>query len=937
MDAQRWAVIESLYHAALAKEPDERSSYLAAACAEDLRLRIEVESLLGYAEVRLSSPAERAEVAKLWEQIADIPLAETSTTVQAIKKETRLPTTVGRYRILRLLGEGGMGTVYEAEQELPRRTVALKVIRPGLTSTALLRRFEQESQALARLQHPGIAQIYEAGTADTGSGPQPYFAMEFIRGASLLAYAEAHQLNARQRLELMAKVCEAVHHAHQRGIIHRDLKPANILVDESGQPKILDFGVARATDSDAHATRQTELGQIVGTLAYMSPEQVLGDPLDLDTRSDVYALGVILFELLAGRLPYTTSGQVHQAVQTIREEDPARLSSVSRAYRGDIETIVGKALEKDKARRYASAAGMAADIQRYLKNEPITARPPTTAYQLQKFATRHKALVGGMAAVFVVLIAGIIASTWEATRARRAEQTATTEAATAKAVNDFLENDLLAQASANNQTRPDTKADPDLKVRTALDRAAAGVAGKFGKQPLVEASIRQTIGDTYRDLGLYPDAQRQMERAVEIRRRVLGGEHRETLASMQKLAVLYGDEGKYASAELLYTKVLELRTRTLGEDNPDTMDTMDNLASVYSDEGKYPQAEALFTKILGVQRRLLGEKDSNTLDTMGNLAILYFNQGNYERAEPLFTKIFEIRRQTQGEEHPDTLISMNNLAALYKDEAKYGQAEPLDVKVLEVRRRVLGVEHPYTLASMNNLATVYQDEGKYEQAESLNVKVLEVRQRVLGMEHPDTLTSMNNLATVYQNEGKYEQAEPLYTELLELQRRLLGEQHPYTLLSMNNLALLYRHQGKYIQAELLFTKVLEGRRRALGSGHPDTLISTNDLALLYLYRQKYSEAEGLLREVLKTEEQRMSHSWARFNSQSMLGASLAGQKKYAEAEPLLLSGYEGMLQREATIPAASRIKLEQARKWIVQLYQDWGKPEKAAEWRKGSK
>jgi serine/threonine protein kinase len=269
-------------------------------------------------------------------------------------------TVIGRYRILRLVGEGGMGAVYEAEQDHLGRTVALKIIKPGLASPELLRRFEQEAQALGRLQHPGIARIYDAGTADTGFGPQPYFAMEFIHGMNVKDYAEERHLNTRQRLEMVAKIAEAVHHAHQRGLIHRDLKPANILVDETGQPKILDFGVARAIDSDAQATSQTDMGQLVGTLVYMSPEQVLADPLGLDTRSDVYALGVILYELLAGRMPYTISKKLDETLHAIREEDPARLSLISRSYRGDIETIVAKALEKDKTRRYGSAAEVAA-------------------------------------------------------------------------------------------------------------------------------------------------------------------------------------------------------------------------------------------------------------------------------------------------------------------------------------------------------------------------------------------------------------------------------------------------------------------------------------------------------------------------------------------------------------------------------------------------
>src|SRR5215831_6329494 len=429
---------------------------------------------------------------------------------------------LGKYQILHIVGEGGMGAVYQAEQDHPRRIVALKVIKAEVPSAELLRRFERESEVLARLQHPGIAQIYEAGAAETSFGQQPYFAMEFIRGAPLREYAESHRLGTRQRLELLAKVSDAVEHAHQRGIIHRDLKPGNILVDESGQPKVLDFGVARATDSDAQTTRQTDVGQIVGTLACMSPEQVLGDPLELDTRSDVYSLGLILYELLAERPPYKVSPRLTEAVQTIREEDPAPLSSASRAYRGDIETIAAKPLEKDKSRRYASAAGMAEDIRRYLNDEPIIARPPTVAYQLRKFARRHRALVTGGAIVFVVLFAGIIATTLEAARARRSEQVA-------EAVNDFLQNDLLAQASAHVQAHPDTKPDPNLTVRTALDRAAASVTGKFATQPLVEASIRLTIGNTYKDLGLFPEAQQQIERALELRRRVLGEKDRDTL------------------------------------------------------------------------------------------------------------------------------------------------------------------------------------------------------------------------------------------------------------------------------------------------------------------------------------------------------------------------------------------------------------------------
>ena len=976
MNPQRWAIIEALYHAALEKQPGERSSYLVAACAEDPTLQNEVESLLGYADPNLPEPAERSEVAKILGEIVGIPAIDRMEVSRAVDGTTLAPIRVGMYRIVRVLGEGGMGTVYEAEQEHPRRAVALKVIRPGLARFELIRRFEQESQALARLQHPGIAQIYEAGTADSGSGPQPYFAMEFIRGDSLLEYAKRHQLNTRQSLELVAKICDAVHHAHQRGIIHRDLKPGNILVDESGQPKILDFGVARVTDIDAKNTRQTDVGQIVGTLAYMSPEQVLADPLELDTRSDVYTLGVLLFELLTGRLPYKVSGQIHEALHTIREEDPAPLSAISRSYRGDIETIVGKALVKDKARRYASAAGMAADIRRYLSDEPIAARPPSAVYQLQKFAHRHKAVVAGVAAVFVVLITGIVASTWEATRARRAEQVATTEAATAKAVNDFLQKDLLAQASANSQAGPETKPDPDLKVRTALDAAAARITGKFATQPLVEASIRQTMGNTYRELGQYPQAEQQLERAFDLKRRVLGKEDRDLLDTMNDLAALYYAEGKYAQAEPLYTRALEEQRRVLGREHSSTLETMGNLAVLYWNEGKYAQSEPLFTEALEVQRRVLGEQHPSTLETMGNLALLYYSEGKYAQSEPLSIRVLDLRRRVLGEEHPNTLLSMNNLALLYYAQRKYAQAETVFTKALEVQRRILGEEHPDTLTSMNNLALLYYTEGKNGQAEPLYAKVLEVQRRMLGEEHPSTLLSMNNLATLYVSEDKYTQAEALYAEALQVQRRHLGEEHPDTLNTMNNLAVLYRKEGKNVQAESLFTRVLDARRRLLGEDHPDTLMSMNnladqylyegkyaqaeplftkvldlqrrvlgpehprrvasmnDLALVYLNEAKYSQAEALLREALESLDRTTPGDWRRYNTESMLGVSLSGQKKFPEAEELLLSGYAGMVERKASIPADRQFKVGQAGDRIVQLYRDWSKPEKEAEWRK---
>lgn len=796
------------------------------------------------------------------------------------------PASIGRYRIICLLGEGGMGAVYEVEQDQPRRNVALKVIRAAWASPEMLRRFELESQTLGRLHHPGIAQIYEAGSADAGFGVQPFFAMELIHGKPLIEYADAQGLNTRQRLALMIQICEAVQHAHQHGIIHRDLKPGNILVDETGQPKVLDFGVARVTDSDTEATRQTDMGQLLGTLAYMSPEQVTADPLAMDTRSDVYALGVILYELLAAKLPYKLTRQLHEVVRTIQEIDPVPLGLVNRLYRGDIEIIVAKALEKDKNRRYASAAEMASDIRRYLEDQPITAKPASTSYQLRKFARRHKALVAGTSIVFVVLVIGVVVSTREAVLARRAEKKAQQESEIAQAVNDFLRNDLLAQASAYNQAKPD----PDLKVRTALDRAAARAEGKFEKQPLVEASIRYTIGAAYIDLSLYPEAQRQFERALTLRRRELGEDHPDTIAAMGSLAAVDERSGKLKEAEPLYVKVVELQERIFGQDNPGTLKAMNGLAVTYAEEGRLADSVAIFARLVPLEQRVFGEGDLQTLRAMGNLA------------------------------------------AIYEMEGKHAESETLLVPTLEKKRRFLGEDNPETLDSMTNLAEVYEEEGDYAKAEPLFVNSLAAYRRVLGESHRNTINAMNALANLYLLSGKTAQAETLATQALATARRSLGEAHHLTLDSMFTLARIYLSEGKEVQAEDLLTRVLEARRHVLGNEHPDTLEVLIALGGILLRQRQYGEAETIFREALPAYQKSMPDSWQGYMCQSLLGASFAGQMKVAEAEPLLLSGYAGMSQRKSSIDAPDRVRLTQAGDRIVQFYKEGGRKDKVAEW-----
>ncbi len=747
-----------------------------------------------------------------------------------------LPATIGTYRILGFIGEGSMGIVYRAEQQNPQRIVALKVIRVGIASAEHLRRFERESELLGRLQHPGITRIYEAGTVNWGGGEQPYFAMEFIDGLPL--DASMPDRGSRYYLELMAKICDAVNHAHQRGIIHRDLKPTNILVDETGQPKILDFGVAHVADSDAQITRQTDMGQLIGTIAYMSPEQVLADPMALDVRSDVYALGIILYELLARKAPYDIKRKtLPEVVRIIREQDPAPLSSVNRRYRGDVETIVAKALEKDKERRYLSAADLAADIRRYLADEPILARPASAGYRFQKFLRRNKTLVASTAVVFLVLVAGIIVSSREAFQARKAEVISQKEAASANAVIDFLRNDLLAQASPKNQSK-DVSLDPNITVRTALDRAAARIDRKFDGQPEVEAAIRDAMGKTYEDLAQYAESEKQLERALDLERKVWGPE------------------------------------------SATTLNTLNHLGRTLWHEGKYKEAGALFGPALEIERRVLGP------------------------------------------EHPDTLYCMNNLANVFRAEDDNGKAQPLYEETLKIRRRVLGPENPQTLISINNLANVYWTEGDYQKAQVLYTEAMETQRRVLGPEHPDTLLSMGNLASTYAREGKDEQAEALFDQTLEVSRRVLGPQHTTTLGFLADRALLYLQEGKRELAEADATQVLTGRRRAGGSEDPsDVHLAAADLALILISEGKFAESEPIARENLEFNVKEQPDRWQRFRAESLLGAALAGEKKYAEAEPLLLAGYQGMLSRKEKMGVPNLNHLDRAREWLGELDQ----------------
>jgi non-specific serine/threonine protein kinase/serine/threonine-protein kinase len=674
------------------------------------------------------------------------------------------------YRFLTLLGEGGMGEVWLAEQLQPvRRQIAIKILKPGMDTAQVLARFEAERQALALMDHPAIAKVFGGGTTALG---RPYFTMEYVRGEPITTHCDGRDLDLRERLTLFMQLCEGVQHAHQKGIIHRDLKPSNILIsttDDHPVPRIIDFGIAKAIGQPlTERPLYTEIGGFIGTPEYMSPEQAHLSPVDVDTRSDIYSLGVVLYELLTGVLPFDSERLRNEGVddvrRTIRDIDPPRpsvritqlvkasASSPQRgmvpakranALRGDLDWITMKALAKDRTRRYQTVNALALDIQRHLDNEPVSAGPPSASYRVGKFVRRHLVGVAVGATLGILIVTFGAITSIQARRIAAERDRANQEAVMATQISDFLVG--LFEVSDPAESRGDT-----LTAREILANGARQIETELASQPAIRARLQATIGRVYTSIGMYANARSLLEDAYRLQIEVLGADSAETIATADHLADLHWYSSRYDEAEAIYEDILTRRLRLLGPEHGDTLKAAFDLGSVYYGQRRMADAERITADTLETQRRVLGPDHADTLASMNNLQAIYLAQMRYEEAEPIALEVLQNRRETLGNEHPQTLRALHNLGAIYSDWGRNESAVDLFIEALDGRKRVLGDTHPDTLTTQIRLAGAYRSLKRYEESEALSLAVYAALNPTFGAQHARTQRAVTELVRLYE-------------------------------------------------------------------------------------------------------------------------------------------------------------------------------------------
>ncbi|MBN2448404.1 MAG: serine/threonine protein kinase [Phycisphaerae bacterium] len=950
------------------------------------------------------------------------PSLDARRSMDALDTDSNIGRHIGPYEIKRQIGGGGMGNVYLAARvDDFKQTVALKLIKRGMDTDAILHRFRNERQVLAALKHPNVARLLDGGTTNDGL---PYFVMEFVEGRPIDEYCDQHKLTTVERLRLFQQVCAAVHFAHQNTVIHRDLKPANILVSEDGLVKLVDFGIAKLTNRElAFQTLDYTAPEFrLMTPEYASPEQVRGD--SLTTASDVYSLGVVLYELVTGHRPLRLASRALREIErVIAEQEPRRPSDVisewvelpsasgdssvltpesvslpregqpdrlRKRLRGDIDNIVMMALAKEPRRRYASVEQFSADVEHYLRNEPVIAAPPSRTYRFRKFVHRNKGWIAAGSLATLALLAGlslasygfwrasqqrdraIIAETIatnEAQRATAAEARATEQAERATretrkvlAVNQFLTTML-------SSVDPSISLGREITVREVLDQAAAHIeAGVFRDQPAIEAAIRHTIGSTYIALGRYDEAEPHLRRGLALCRELHGPESPEQSASIHALGCLLLYEGELAEAEDLFKEGLAQARQQFGDQSAQVALALNNLGGVLEAQGKYAEAEPILREVLALDRARGGEittaannlgvilqrlgkydeaeqlyrevlaihraehgNDHPTVaSTLDNLALLLNRWRNDPEAEELMREALRINRKTCGDVHPNTARTLVNLADILLDQRRYDEAAALYREANQVDRAIYGDEHPLTASSMTGLAEVMSAQGNHAAARELFEKALVIQQKTLGPDHPDVAATLSALGSTLYALGEHEQAEAHFRQALELRRRTLGEDHPFVTASLGNLAASLAATGKPDEADALYQQVLRRQRQTLGKEHQQVGVTLLNYSTMLSSQGRHADAADAARQALEIfvathGEQHLRVAEARQQLAKVLQAG--GEFEAAETE--LLTAYN----LRATLAGSDARATQESALGLVDLYEAWGKPDAAAEWR----
>ncbi|MGE4178937.1 MAG: tetratricopeptide repeat protein [Limisphaerales bacterium] len=806
----------AVFTAALPLKAEERAAFLAHACGDDHALRARVEALLR-ADSEAGNFMERPPVdagARSLHPIGEKP-----------------GDRIGRYRLLQQIGEGGAGVVFMAEQEEPvRRRVALKIIKPGMDTKSVIARFEAERQALALMDHPNIAKVLDAGATESG---RPFFVMELIRGVRITEYCDQNSLTTEERLWLFVQVCQAVQHAHQKGIIHRDLKPSNILVTGTVEgeplPVVIDFGIAKATTNQrlTDKTLFTAFEMLIGTPAYMSPEQAALSSADVDTRTDIYSLGVLLYELVTGSTPFDGGALLKAGLdeirRVIREVEPARpstrlstlvaadLTTVARHRRsepphlirsvhGDLDWIVMKSLDKDRTRRYETANGLALDVKRFLANETVSARPCSKLYKFRKAVQRNKLLsvgVGIIAALIVVSLAVVTASLGNERRARLKAQT---EESRSRQVTQFLKNMLEGVGPSVARGRNTEM------LREILDKTAQQIGAEIREQPAVEAELRGLIGQLYVEIGNYEGAETMAQAALALHRKLSGPESAEAASALNDLGMALWKQRKLAEAEAAYQEGLAIRQRLFGNEHADVAATLNNLGAVYRRQKKLAESEALTRESLEIRRRLFGSEHLDVADSLRNLCIILGDRGQRTAAEEAAREMLAMRRRLLGNDHPLVAAALADLAWVLGEKSTEGEA--LETEAFGIQRKVLGDDHPDVAKSIYLLGERMRRNGNIPESHAVLSAALSIQRKLLGDDHPDVLATLIGLGSALEREGNWAEVETVRRQILELRRKQSGNEASQTVSEVEGLVRALREQKKLDEAEQVLGEAL---------------------------------------------------------------------------------------------------------------------------------